>query len=150
MTAADLTDELRALLAALDPTAWRSVGYRPGPFRPYQAEELVNLGLAERRPRAWKPGAHEYRLTQAGVAALRSTAAKSPKPPIPGAPYLGYGSFDALVDARPDRFDDFDCRPPSEGNLSDEYSDSLIPEHMRELVMARRRARRAAMDAKAR
>jgi hypothetical protein len=37
-----------------------------------------------------------------------------PKPPIPGAPYLGYGSFDALVDARPDLFDGFDCRPPSE------------------------------------
>jgi len=73
-----------------------------------------------------------------------------PKPPIPGAPYLGYGSFDALVDARPDLFDDFDCRAPSEGNLSDEYSDSLVPEHMRERVMAKRRAARAAKAGEAR
>ena len=114
MTAADLTDELRALLAALDPIEWRSVGYRMGPFRPYQAEELVSLGLAERRPRARKAGAHEYRRTPAGVAALGSTAAKSPPPPSPGAPYMGYGSFQALVDARPELFDGFDCRPPSE------------------------------------
>jgi hypothetical protein len=72
------------------------------------------------------------------------------KPPVPGAAFMGYGSFDALLAAKPEIFDDFDCRPPSEGNLSDEYSDSLIPEHMRERVMARRRARRAAMDAEAR
>jgi hypothetical protein len=72
-----------------------------------------------------------------------------PKPPIPGAPYLGYGSFDALVDARPALFDAMDCRP-GPPNLSDEYSDSLVPEHMRERVMASRRARRAAKDGEAR
>jgi hypothetical protein len=50
-------------------------------------------------------------------------------------------SFDELVAANPDLFDDFDCQPgPS--NLDPEYSDSLIPEHIRERVMAARRKRR--------
>jgi hypothetical protein len=62
----NLTAELRALLAALDPVEWRSVGYRMGPFRPAQADELVRLGLAERRPRARKQPTHEYR--RAGAA----------------------------------------------------------------------------------
>jgi hypothetical protein len=63
-------------------------------------------------------------------------------PPIPGTPYMGYGTFDALLAARPDLLDSMDCRPgPS--NLSEEYSDSLIPEQMRsEEFMTRRRARR--------
>ena len=43
----------------------------------------------------------------------------------------------------PDIFDDFDCRPgPS--RLDPDYSDSLIPEHMREKTMAVRRKRREA------
>ena len=57
----NLTAEQRALLAALDTVEWRSVGYRLGAFRPYMADELVYLGLAERRPRPRKAGAHEYR-----------------------------------------------------------------------------------------
>lgn len=69
-------------------------------------------------------------------------ATDPPTPPIPGAPYMGYGSFQALVDARPDLFDDFDCRPTGESRISAEYSDSLIPEHMRQRVMARRNQRR--------
>jgi hypothetical protein len=56
-----LTNEQRALMAALDPVEWRSVGYRMGPFHPWMADELVHLGLAERRPRPRKRGAHEYR-----------------------------------------------------------------------------------------
>ena len=58
---ANLTKEQRALLAALDPVEWRSVGYRLGPFYPWMANELVDLGLAERRPRPRKAGAYEYR-----------------------------------------------------------------------------------------
>lgn len=69
------------------------------------------------------------------------------KPPIPSAPYLGYGSFQGLVDARPDLFGSMDCRPGPSA-LSDEYSDSLVPQYMRERVMAKRRARRAAKDAR--
>jgi hypothetical protein len=41
----------------------------------------------------------------------------------------------------PDIFDDLDCTGPSQ--LSEEYSDSLIPEHMREKVMAVRAKRRS-------
>jgi hypothetical protein len=59
--AGNLTKEQRALLAALDPVQWKSVGYRLGPFRPSMANELVRLGLAERRPRTRKAGAFEYR-----------------------------------------------------------------------------------------
>jgi hypothetical protein len=70
------------------------------------------------------------------------------KPAKGHGPYYGYATFDELVNARPDLFDDYDCRPPGESRLSDEYSDSLIPEHMRERVMAKRCARRAAKDAK--
>jgi hypothetical protein len=55
------TKEQRDLLAALDPVQWKSVGYRLGPFHPWMANELVRLGLAERRPRARKTGAFEYR-----------------------------------------------------------------------------------------
>ena len=58
----NLTADQRALLAALDAVEWRSVGHHLGPFQPSQADELVALGLAERRDRARKPGAHEYRL----------------------------------------------------------------------------------------
>lgn len=59
--AGNLTKEQRALLAALDPVEWRSVGHRLGPFHPWMANELVGLGLAERRPRPRKTGAFEYR-----------------------------------------------------------------------------------------
>jgi hypothetical protein len=61
MTIDKLTEKQRALLDALDPVEWRSVGHRLGPFFPWMADELVRLGLAERRDRARKPGAHEYR-----------------------------------------------------------------------------------------
>lgn len=57
----DLTEEQHALLAVLDPVEWRHVGYRLGPFHPWMANELVHLGLAERRPRPRKNGAFEYR-----------------------------------------------------------------------------------------
>jgi len=65
-----MTDRQIALLAALDDEEWRSVGYRLGAFTPGEAWELVWLGLSERRPRERKPGAHEYRRTTAGRAAL--------------------------------------------------------------------------------
>jgi hypothetical protein len=52
-------------------------------------------------------------------------------------------TFEDMVKADPDKFDGMDCRPgPS--TLDPDYSDSLIPEHMRERVLAVRRARRAA------
>ena len=56
-----LTKEQRALLNALDMVEWRSVGHRLGPFYPWMADELVRLGLVERRPRPKKAGAHQYR-----------------------------------------------------------------------------------------
>jgi hypothetical protein len=50
--------------------------------------------------------------------------------------------FSEMVEADPGKFDSMDCRPgPS--NLHPDYSDSLMPEHMRERVTAARRARRA-------
>jgi hypothetical protein len=64
------TDTDRELLAALDDREWRTVGYRLGAFHPWMADELVKLGLVERRERAHKKGAHEYRLTEAGRNAL--------------------------------------------------------------------------------
>jgi hypothetical protein len=73
--------------------------------------------------------------------------ADPPKPPKARGPYYGFDTFDDLLAAKPEIFDDFDCRPPGESSLSDEYSDSLIPEHIRERVMAKRRARRAAKAA---
>lgn len=52
-------------------------------------------------------------------------------------------TFERIVSANPDKFDGMDCRPgPS--SLDPDYSDSLVPDHMRERVMAARRARRAA------
>lgn len=57
-----LTEQQRALLNALDPVEWRSIGYRLGPFHPWMGDELVSLGLAERRPSPRKAGAFEYRL----------------------------------------------------------------------------------------
>jgi hypothetical protein len=59
--AGSLTQEQRALLVALDPLEWRKVNYRLGPFNPWTANELVRLGVAERRPRPKKAGAFEYR-----------------------------------------------------------------------------------------
>jgi hypothetical protein len=57
-------------------------------------------------------------------------------------------TFEEIVSANPDKFDSMDCRPgPS--TLDPEYSDSLIPEHMRERVMAARLARRAAKPPRA-
>jgi hypothetical protein len=52
-------------------------------------------------------------------------------------------TFDEMVKTNPDSFEeDFDCRPgPS--SLDPDYSDSLIPEHIRDEVMAIRRKRRA-------
>ena len=66
----NLTDKDRELLAALDDQEWRTVGYRLGNFFPWDADELVSRGLAERRERDRKKGAHEYRLTAAGRNAL--------------------------------------------------------------------------------
>ena len=63
-----MTEHQRALLAALDDEEWRSVGYRFGPFTPGDAEQLVWMGLVERRPRERKSGAHEYRRTAAARA----------------------------------------------------------------------------------
>ena len=61
------------------------------------------------------------------------------KPPKRG-PYYGFQTFEELVAARPDIFEeDFDCRPPSESRTSQDYSDSYIPQHMRERVLACRR-----------
>jgi hypothetical protein len=57
-------------------------------------------------------------------------------------------TFDEMVKADPDKFDGMDCRPgPS--TLDPEYSDSLIPEHMRERVVAARARRRAAKPPRA-
>jgi len=74
-------------------------------------------------------------------------APEPPKPPKTGGPYGGYATFSDWTAADPWLFDFEDCRPPGESTLSDEYRDSLIPEYMRERVMAKRRARRAAKDA---
>ena len=50
-------------------------------------------------------------------------------------------SFDDLVRERADLFDGQDCRPgPSQ--LDEEYSDSLVPDFLREKTMAVRRKRR--------
>jgi len=65
-----LSNKERDLLAALDDHEWRTVGYRLGNFFPWDADELVVKGLAERRERERKKGAHEYRLTAAGRKAL--------------------------------------------------------------------------------
>jgi hypothetical protein len=55
---------------------------------------------------------------------------------------IGAKPFADLVRERPDIFDDMDARPgPS--SLSEEYSDSLIPEFLRERMMPIRRRRRA-------
>jgi hypothetical protein len=71
------------------------------------------------------------------------------KTPKASGPYGGHATFDEWAAARPDLFElDFDCRPPGESNLSDEYRDSLIPDHMRQRVMASRRAERAAKGVK--
>ena len=67
-----LTEEQRVLLTALDPVEWRKVNYRLGPFNPWTANELVRLGLAERRPRPKKAGAFEYRLTATAQHEVRS------------------------------------------------------------------------------
>jgi hypothetical protein len=61
-----LTEKQRQLLSALDDEEWRSVGYRLGNFRPSDADELVSEGLAERRERDRKRGAHVYRRTVEG------------------------------------------------------------------------------------
>jgi hypothetical protein len=66
----NLTEKQWELLRALDDEEWRSVGYRLGPFFGWNAWELVREGLAERRPRERKPGAHVYRRTAAGRAAV--------------------------------------------------------------------------------
>ena len=56
-------------------------------------------------------------------------------------------TFEEMIKADPDKFDSMDCRPgPS--RLHPDYSDSLIPEHMREQIMAIRRAKRAAKPLK--
>jgi hypothetical protein len=69
-----------------------------------------------------------------------------PKSTKTGGPYGGYDTPQQWFAAEPDLFDAMDCRPgPS--RLSEEYSDSLIPEHVRERVMAKRRARRTAKSA---
>jgi hypothetical protein len=70
-------------------------------------------------------------------------SADTPKPPKARGPYYGFDAFDDLLAAKPEIFDDSDCRPGPSA-LSDEYSDSLVPEHLRERVMASRRAERAA------
>lgn len=67
---ANLTKEQRSLFDALDLVEWRSIGHRLGPFHPWMGAELVHLGLAERRPRAKKAGAFEYRRL-APVAGVR-------------------------------------------------------------------------------
>lgn len=78
-----------------------------------------------------------------------SAATDPPKPPKTGGPYGGYDTPEQWFAAEPDLFDSQDARPgPS--RLSPEYSDSLVPEHMRERVMAKRRARRAAKAGEAR
>ena len=59
--AANLTQQQRALLLVLNPIEWRKVNYRLGPFNPWTANELVHLGMAERRPRPKKAGAFKYR-----------------------------------------------------------------------------------------
>jgi hypothetical protein len=65
-----LTEKQRQLLACLDDQEWRRVGYRLGEFHPWMADALVSEGLAERRVRERKPGAHLYRRTAAGRRAL--------------------------------------------------------------------------------
>ena len=52
-----------------------------------------------------------------------------------------YETFDEWVNAEPDIFDDMDCRPGPSA-LDPEYSDSLIPEHMRDRILKIRRRRR--------
>ena len=53
-----------------------------------------------------------------------------------------YETFAESVKAEPDKFDDMDCRP-GPAALDPEYSDSLIPEFMRERLIEIRRKRRA-------
>jgi hypothetical protein len=61
-----LDPKLHDLLCQLSDNEWCSIGYRLGDHHPWEGEALVRLGLAERRPRAKKPGAFEYRRTEAG------------------------------------------------------------------------------------
>lgn len=70
-----LTEQQRALLDALDEQEWRTVGYRLGNFHPWMADELVKLGLVERREREHKRGAHVYRRTAAGCRPATAAAA---------------------------------------------------------------------------
>jgi hypothetical protein len=56
---------------------------------------------------------------------------------------MEHRTFAELVAERPEIFDGMACRPGPLG-LSEEYSDSLIPKHMWERVMAIRRKRRGA------
>jgi hypothetical protein len=65
-----LSPEQLELLSMLDDDEWRSVGYRMGNFHPWMAHELVREGLAEVRERLRKPGAHVFRRTALGRAAL--------------------------------------------------------------------------------
>jgi hypothetical protein len=80
----NLTNEQRALLNALDTVEWRTVGYRLGPFHPWMAKELVDLGLAERRPRAKKRGAFEYRRIRPVGDAVQDVS-RTPKIGLSGA-----------------------------------------------------------------
>ena len=89
----NLPDPQRALLGALDDKEWKSVGSRLGPFRPGDAQLLVIEGLAEARPRDSKPGAHEYRRTDAGRRLLqKADAARGGRRPTkPHAMVPGHG-----------------------------------------------------------
>lgn len=66
-----MTEREYELLHALDDTEWRRIGYRLGTFRPSDAFWLVRDALVEERERERKRGAHEYRRTSAGHAALQ-------------------------------------------------------------------------------
>jgi hypothetical protein len=133
------TIKLSQLLAALDASEWRTIGARLGPYFPWDGDKLVRLGFAEKRPRAQKPGAFEYRRvgTDAVVvpfwkgvmSAPDDKGGKVPDSPIEKKTFL---DFDGDL---PDIFDDADCRPgPS--NLSQEYMDSVMPEHVKERIRA--------------
>lgn len=65
-----ITSQQQRLLLALSGLQWRMLASLKGPFQSLDAEELVRLRLAEKRPHPTRNGILAYRRTYAGQLAI--------------------------------------------------------------------------------
>jgi hypothetical protein len=66
-----ITPQQHGLLLALSGLQWRTLAALKGPFQSLDAEELVRLSLAEKRPLPRRNGILAYRRTVAGRIAIQ-------------------------------------------------------------------------------